>query len=369
MASNDEKQASAKERNLKLALGQIEKEYGKGSIRRLGDNSHENVPVISTGALSLDIALGLGGVPRGRVTEVYGPEASGKTTLCSHIIANAQRAGGVCAFIDTEHALDPQYAAIIGVNTEDLLISQPDCGEDALNIAETLVRSNSIDVLVVDSVAALVPRAEIEGQMGDTHVGLQARLMSQALRKLTGVINRSRTSLIFTNQIREKIGVMFGNPETTPGGRALKFYASVRIEVRREAIIKAPAGEALGNRVRAKVVKNKVAAPFREAHFDIMYAEGISRAGSILDVAMDHKLIEKRGSWFSFDGTQLGQGREQAKQAIDESEDVQRQILRKIREKLAEENIRLPDPGGPVQEVAPEPEQPEQPEQPEGEEE
>ena len=347
MANNETTTANARERNLKLALGQIEKEYGKGSIRRLGDNTHENIPVISTGALSLDIALGLGGVPRGRVTEIYGPESSGKTTVCLHIIANAQKAGGTCAFIDTEHALDPNYASMIGVNTEDLLVAQPDCGEDALNMAETLVRSNSVDVLVVDSVAALVPRAEIEGQMGDSHVGLQARLMSQALRKLTGVINRSRTCLIFTNQIREKIGVMFGNPETTTGGRALKFYASVRIEVRREAMIKSPTGEAMGNRTRAKVVKNKVAAPFREAHFDIMYAEGISRAGSILDVAMDHKLVDKRGSWFSFDDTQLGQGREQAKQAIAGNEEVQAAILSKIREQLAESNVRLPEPPAP----------------------
>ncbi len=352
MAAN-ETTANAKVRNLKMALGQIEKEYGKGSIRRLGDNTHENIPVISTGALSLDIALGLGGVPRGRVTEIYGPESSGKTTVCLHIIANAQKAGGTCAFIDTEHALDPQYAGVIGVNTEDLIVAQPDCGEDALNMTETLVRSNAVDVLVVDSVAALVPRAEIEGQMGDSHVGLQARLMSQALRKLTGVINRSRTSLIFTNQIREKIGVMFGSPETTTGGRALKFYASVRIEVRREATIKSPSGEAMGNRTRAKVVKNKVAAPFREAHFDIMFAEGISRAGSILDVAMDHNLIEKRGSWFSFEDTQLGQGREQAKKAIAESEEIQAQILAKIREQLAEKNVRLPEPATPPDAEAP----------------
>jgi len=334
----------AREKNLSIALAQIEKEFGHGAIRRLGDTSHDNIPIISTGALSLDIALGIGGVPRGRITEIYGPESSGKTTVCLHVIANAQRAGGVCAFVDTEHALDPQYANVIGVNTADLLVSQPDCGEDALNITEALVRSNAVDVLVVDSVAALVPRAEIEGQMGDTHVGLQARLMSQALRKLTAVVNRSRTSLIFTNQIREKIGVMFGNPETTPGGRALKFYASVRLEIRRSATIKAPSGEALGNQVKIKVVKNKCAAPFRQATFDIMYAEGISRAGSILDVASDLKLMEKRGSWFSFEGEQVGQGREQAKEAIKNDAALQAKILARIREELTKQNIRLPEP-------------------------
>jgi recombination protein RecA len=332
-----------RDKNLEIALSQIDKEFGKGTIRRLGDSSHLNVPIISTGALSLDIALGIGGMPRGRISEVYGPESSGKTTLCLHVIANAQKAGGVCAFIDTEHALDPAYASIIGVNTSDLLVSQPDCGEDALNIAETLVRSNAVDVLVLDSVAALVPRAEIEGQMGDTHVGLQARLMSQALRKLTGIINKSRTALIFTNQIREKIGVMFGNPETTPGGRALKFYASVRIDIRRAATIKAPSGEAMGNRVKTKVVKNKMAAPFRTAEFDIMYSEGISRAGSILDVAIDMQLVEKRGSWFSFNGEQLGQGREQTKTVIKTDEVLQKKLLDQIREKLAEKGGKLPD--------------------------
>jgi recombination protein RecA len=335
-----------RDKNLEIALSQIDKEFGKGTIRRLGDSSHLNVPIISTGALSLDIALGIGGMPRGRISEVYGPESSGKTTLCLHVIANAQKAGGVCAFIDTEHALDPAYAAIIGVNTADLLVSQPDCGEDALNIAETLVRSNAVDVLVLDSVAALVPRAEIEGQMGDTHVGLQARLMSQALRKLTGIINKSRTALIFTNQIREKIGVMFGNPETTPGGRALKFYASVRIDIRRAATIKAPSGEAMGNRVKTKVVKNKMAAPFRTAEFDIMYSEGISRAGSILDVALDMQLVEKRGSWFSFNGEQLGQGREQTKTVIKTDEVLQKKLLDQIREKLAEKGGKLPENAG-----------------------
>lgn len=344
MADQKSKQsADPRGKNLQLAVSQIEKEFGQGAIMRLGDQSHQNIAIISTGALSLDIALGIGGIPRGRVTEIYGPEASGKTTVCLHVIANAQRAGGVCAFIDTEHALDPQYARVIGVNTTDLLVSQPDCGEDALNIAETLVRSNAVDVLVLDSVAALVPRAEIEGQMGDTHVGLQARLMSQALRKLTGSINRSRTSVVFTNQIREKVGVMFGSPETTPGGRALKFYASLRLEIRRMATIKTPSGDAMGNRVKVKIVKNKLAPPFRIAEFDIMYAEGISRAGSILDVALDMKLLEKRGSWFAFEDDQIGQGREQAKQAIADDENLQKKLLQKIREKLAADNVRLPD--------------------------
>ncbi len=341
MAKKETKNADSQEKNLDVALKQIDKEYGEGTVRKLGDTSHTDVPTISTGALSMDIALGIGGVPRGRVTEVYGPEASGKTSVCLHVIANAQKANGVCAFIDTENALDPHYAELIGVNTTDLLVSQPDCGEDALNIAETLVRSNAIDVLVVDSVAALVPRAEIEGQMGDSHVGLQARLMSQALRKLTGVISRSRTAMVFTNQMREKVGVMFGSPETTPGGRALKFYSSVRIEVRRTSTIKAASGEALGNRVKAKIVKNKLAAPFKVAEFDIMYGRGISRAGSILDVALEMKLIEKRGSWFSFDGEQIGQGREQTKQAIQDSPDLEERILQRIRENLSTEEARL----------------------------
>ncbi len=332
-----------RQKSLGIAISQISKEFGDGAIMRLGDQRHQDVPTISTGALTLDIALGIGGIPRGRVCEVYGPESSGKTTLCLHVIANAQKAGGICAFVDTEHALDPQYAQTIGVNTDDLLVSQPDCGEDALNITDTLVRSNSVDVLVVDSVAALVPRAEIEGQMGDTHVGLQARLMSQALRKLTGIISRSRTSVIFTNQIREKIGVMFGNPETTPGGRALKFYASVRIEIRKIAVLKASSGDPIGSRVKTKVVKNKMAAPFRIAEFDILFAEGISRTGSILDVAIDLKLIEKRGSWFSFGDEQIGQGREQARKALMDDADLQSRILKRIREKLADNQVHLPD--------------------------
>ncbi|HOG50368.1 MAG TPA: recombinase RecA [Lentisphaeria bacterium] len=326
--------ADARERNLKLALGQIEKEFGKGSIMRLGDKSHETIPVISSGALSLDIAMGIGGFPRGRILEIYGPEASGKTTVCLHVVANAQKNGGICAFIDTEHALDPRYARVIGVNTDDLLISQPDCGEDALNIAETLVRSNALDVLIIDSVAALVPRAEIEGQMGDTHVGLQARLMSQALRKLTAIISKSNTCVVFTNQIREKIGVMFGSPETTTGGRALKFYSSIRLDIRRIATIKAPDGQAQGSRVKVKVVKNKLAAPFQECEFDIMYSEGISRAGSLLDVALEMKIIDKRGSWFSIDDVQIGQGREQTKKAIEADPELEEKIRTKIMERL-----------------------------------
>ncbi|MDD3119242.1 MAG: recombinase RecA [Victivallales bacterium] len=327
----------ARDKNLQIAIGQIEKEYGKGSIMRLGDrNAVNEVPTISTGALSLDIALGVMGVPRGRIIEIYGPESSGKTTLCLHIIANAQRAGGICAIIDAEHALDPLYAEKIGVNTKELLISQPDCGEDALNIVDSLVRSNAIDVLVIDSVAALVPRAEIEGQMGDSHMGLQARLMSQALRKLTGAISKSRTCCIFTNQIREKIGVMFGNPETTTGGNALKFYSSVRMEIRKITAIKSSSGEVIGNRTRVKIVKNKMAPPFKIAEFDINYSEGISRSGSVLDVATDMGLVEKRGSWFSFENEQLGQGREQTKEAISANPELLKRILDQIREKLSQ---------------------------------
>ena len=324
----------AREKNLKAALSQIEKAFGKGSIMRLGEQAHQVVPSISTGAISLDMAIGIGGVPKGRVVEIFGPESSGKTTVCLHIVANAQKAGGTCAFIDTEHALDPGYAKRIGVDTDNLLISQPDCGEDALNIAEMLVRSNAVDVLVMDSVAALVPKAEIEGEMGDSHVGLQARLMSQALRKLTPLIAKTNTCMIFTNQIREKIGVMFGNPETTTGGRALKFYASLRLDIRRIATIKAPDGTAQGSRVKVKVVKNKVAPPFMECEFDIMYAEGISKAGSLLDVAVDLGILEKRGSWFSFGDMQVGQGREQTKKVIAEDLELQAKIEAKVREKM-----------------------------------
>ncbi|OGV44217.1 MAG: recombinase RecA [Lentisphaerae bacterium GWF2_49_21] len=318
-----------------MALSQIEKEYGKGSIMRLGDtHMHVDVPIISTGALALDIALGIGGVPRGRVVEIYGPESSGKTTLCLHIIANAQRGGGVGALIDAEHAFDPQYAKMIGVNLDTLLISQPDCGEDALSITETLVKSNAVDVIVIDSVAALVPKAELEGQMGDSFMGLQARLMSQALRKLTGAISRSRTCCIFTNQIREKIGVMFGNPETTPGGNAMKFYSSIRMDIRRVTAIKDALGGVTGNRTRVKVVKNKCAPPFKIAEFDINFNEGISRAGSIVDVAVDFKVIEKKGSWFSFGSEQLGQGRDATKAYLQENPDIQKKILEKIYENV-----------------------------------
>jgi len=328
---------SAKEKSLQIAISQIEKEYGKGAIMRLGDESmHVDVATISTGALALDLALGINGLPRGRIVEIFGPESSGKTTLCLHVIANAQRAGGICAIVDAEHALDPGYAEKIGVKIEDLLVSQPDCGEDALNIVDTLIRSNSIDVLVIDSVAALVPRAEIEGQMGDAHMGLQARLMSQALRKLTGAISKSRCCCIFTNQIRDKIGVMFGNPETTTGGKALKFYSSVRMEIRKISAIQNAAGEVIGNRTRVKIVKNKMAPPFRNAEFDINFDEGISRSGSILDVALDKGILEKRGAWFSLDGEQLGQGREQVRIAIKENKELETKLLARIKEKLNE---------------------------------
>ena len=324
-----------REKNLLLAISQIEKEFGKGTIMRLGANAAvTDVPAISTGSMALDIALGIYGLPKGRIVEIYGPESSGKTTLCLHVIANAQAAGGNAAIIDVEHALDPAYAAKIGVDVDKLVVSQPDCGEDALNIVDTLIRSNALDVLVVDSVAALVPRAEIDGQMGDSHVGLQARLMSQALRKITGAASKSKTCLIFTNQIREKIGVMYGNPETTPGGNALKFYASVRMDIRKSTAIKV-GDTVIGNRARVKVVKNKMAPPFKVAEFDIMYNEGISRTGSILDVATDMGIIEKRGSWFSFDGEQLGQGRDQTKQLLADNPELQNRINERIKERIA----------------------------------
>ena len=327
---------AGRDKNLEIAISQIEKQFGKGSIMRMGDSKTAlgDVPVVSTGSLGLDIALGIGGLPAGRIVEIYGPESSGKTTLCLHVIANAQAKGGNCAIIDAEHAIDPGYAASIGVKVDELLISQPDCGEDALNIADTLVRSNSIDVLVIDSVAALVPKAEIEGQMGDSHVGLQARLMSQALRKLTGAASRSNTCIMFTNQIREKIGVMFGNPETTPGGNALKFYASIRMDIRKSTVIKDAAGNITGNRARVKVIKNKMAPPFRVAEFDIMYNEGISKAGSLLDVASDLGILEKRGSWFSLEGEQLGQGRDQTKALIANSPELQEKLMNLINEKI-----------------------------------
>jgi recombination protein RecA len=303
---------------IELAITQIERAYGKGAIMRMGEKALQKVPVISTGSISLDFALGVGGIPRGRVIEIFGPESSGKTTLALHIAAEGQRNGGTVAFIDAEHALDVAYARRLGVNVDELLVSQPDTGEQALDIAETLIRTNSIDVLIVDSVAALVPKAEIEGDMGDSHVGLQARLMSQAMRKLTAVLNRSRTIAVFINQIREKIGVMFGSPETTPGGRALKFYASVRLDIRRLATIK-DKNESVGNRVKVKVVKNKLAPPFREAEFDIMFGEGISRVGDLLDLATEKHLVEKSGTWFTYKEDRLGQGRENAKRYLTEN--------------------------------------------------
>lgn len=321
-----------KQKALEMALLQIEKQFGKGSIMKLGASAAQmNVSVIPTGSLAIDIALGVGGYPRGRIIEIYGPESSGKTTVALHAIAEAQRAGGYAAFIDAEHALDPKYAKNLGVNTDELLVSQPDTGEQALEIAESLVRSGAIDILVVDSVAALVPKAEIEGEMGDSHVGLQARLMSQAMRKLSGAISKSNTTAIFINQIREKVGVMFGNPEVTPGGRALKFYASVRLEVRRTETLKQGA-DAVGNRTRAKIVKNKVAPPFKQAEFDIIYGEGISREGAILDLGVEIDLVQKSGSWFSYGDVRLGQGRENARQFLRDNQDIALNIDRKIRE-------------------------------------
>lgn len=319
---------------LDLALAQIERAHGKGAIMRLGDRTGLHVEAIPTGSIALDIALGIGGIPRGRVTEIYGHESGGKTTLALHIVAEAQRLGGVAAYIDAEHALDPMYASRLGVNVNDMLVSQPDTGEQALDIAELLVRSGAVDIIVVDSVAALVPRAEIEGDMGDAHVGLQARLMSQALRKLTAAINHSKTSVVFINQLREKIGVMFGNPETTPGGRALKFYSSVRLDVRRVDSIKA-GSDVIGNRVRVKVVKNKVAPPFRQVEFDHMYAEGISREGGLLDVGLEMGLVEKSGAWFNYGTARLGQGRENAKEFLRQNVDVGAELERQIRESIA----------------------------------
>ncbi len=320
-----------KEKALDLAIGQIEKQFGKGSIMKLGESSaKEAVEFIPTGSLSLDLALGIGGIPRGRVTEIFGPEAAGKSTLCQHIIAEAQKSGGMAAYIDVEHVLDPAYAATCGVKVDDLLISQPDTGEQALEITETLVRSGALDVIAVDSVAALVPRAELEGEMGEAHVGLQARLMSQALRKLTAVISRSRTAVVFVNQLREKIGIVFGNPEVTPGGRALKFYSSVRIDLRRVENIKI-GNKVVGTRIRAKVVKNKVAPPFRLAEFDIMFDEGISKAGDLLDLGVEMGMIKKTGAFFSLDETRLGQGRENAKEYLRQRQDLAQEIERQIR--------------------------------------
>jgi recombination protein RecA len=335
----------ARHRALDMAVKQIEKNFGKGAIMRLGDAPVVRIDTISTGSLALDVALGVGGVPRGRVVEVYGPESSGKTTLAIHIIAEAQKMGGVCAFIDAEHALDVQYAAQLGVDLDNLLISQPDTGEDALNICDTLVRSGALDVIVIDSVAALVPKAEIEGDMGDSHVGLQARLMSQALRKLTGVINRTKTVVVFINQVREKIGVIYGSPETTTGGRALKFYASVRLDIRKTGTIK-EGTEVVGNRTKVKVVKNKVAPPFREAEFDIIYGEGISALGELIDLAVEHNIIQKSGSWFAFGDTKIGQGRDAAKNWLKENPTLQAEIRQTVRDQLIAPPTPVPETNG-----------------------
>ena len=323
-----------KDKTLDLAILQIEKQFGQGSIMRMGEDSIVKIEGISTGSISLNAALGIGGIPRGRITEIYGPESSGKTTLSLHIIAEAQKSGGYAAFIDAEHAMDPEYAKKLGVDTDNLLISQPDTGEQALDITETLVRSGALDVIVIDSVAALVPKAELDGDMGDSHMGLQARLMSQALRKLTGTVSKSRTSVIFINQIRHKIGVMFGSPETTTGGNALKFYASIRLDIRRIGQIK-EGDQVVGNRTRVKVVKNKVAPPFRMAEFDIMFGKGISRSGEILDLAVDHDIINKSGSWFAYNDTKLGQGRDAVKKMMDDNPELSEEVEAKIREQLA----------------------------------
>ena len=329
MVSDERKKA------LEIAMAQIEKNFGKGSIMKLGEVSTVSVDSIPTGALSLDIALGIGGFPRGRIIEVFGPESSGKTTVALHAIAEAQKQGGIAAFIDAEHALDPVYAKNLGVDVDNLIVSQPDTGEQALEIAEQLVRSGAVDIITIDSVAALVPKAEIDGEMGDTHVGLQARLMSQALRKLTGVLNKSKTVAIFINQLREKVGVMFGNPETTPGGRALKFYSSVRLEVRKQEAIKIN-GEVVGSKTKVKVVKNKVAPPFREATFDIVYGKGISNEGCILDLAVDLDIVDKSGAWFAYNGQKIGQGRENAKQFLLDNPEIMKEIEKKVRDKYNE---------------------------------
>jgi recombination protein RecA len=337
-----ERAQAERSKAVSAAIATIEKQFGTGSIMKLGAHSISAIDVIPTGSIALDLALGVGGIPRGRITEIFGPESSGKTTICQHVIAEAQRRGGVAAFIDVEHALDPAYARACGVNVDELLVSQPDTGEQALEITETLIRSGGIDCVVVDSVAALVPRAEIEGEMGDSFVGIQARLMSQALRKLTGAVSRSNTSLIFTNQLREKIGVMFGNPETTPGGRALKFYASVRLDIRRIETIKTGT-ESVGNRVRIKVVKNKVAPPFRVAEFDVMYGEGVSKEGGLLDVGVAMSVVTKTGAWFTFEETRLGQGREASKDFLKANPDIAATIDAKIRGKIDE--VELPVEG------------------------
>ncbi|MEU7481029.1 recombinase RecA [Lentzea sp. NPDC042327] len=325
--------APDRDKALELALAQIDKQFGKGSVMRLGEEGRAPIEVIPTGAIALDVALGIGGLPRGRVVEIYGPESSGKTTVALHAVANAQKAGGIAAFIDAEHALDPEYAKKLGVDTDALLVSQPDTGEQALEIADMLVRSGALDILVIDSVAALVPRAEIEGEMGDNHVGLQARLMSQALRKITGALSASNTTAIFINQLREKIGVMFGSPETTTGGKALKFYASVRLDVRRIETLK-DGGEPVGNRTRVKVVKNKVAPPFKQAEFDILYGKGVSREGSLIDMGVDQGILRKSGAWYTYEGDQLGQGKENARKFLLENPDIANEIEKRIKDKL-----------------------------------
>jgi recombination protein RecA len=340
-----------REKALGLALAQIDKQFGKGSVMRLGERPVTQTSVIPTGSIALDVALGIGGLPRGRVIEIYGPESSGKTTVALHAIANAQAEGGIAAFIDAEHALDPEYAKALGVDTDALLVSQPDTGEQALEITDMLVRSGALDIIVIDSVAALVPRAEIEGEMGDSHVGLQARLMSQALRKITGALNNSGTTAIFINQLREKIGVMFGSPETTTGGRALKFYASVRLDVRRIESLK-DGTDVVGNRTRVKVVKNKVASPFKQAEFDIMYGKGISREGSLIDVGVEQNIIRKSGAWYTYEGDQLGQGKENARNFLKENPDVAAEIEKKIKEKLGVGTGAGDAAGGPI-DVAP----------------
>ncbi|MGI8929362.1 MAG: recombinase RecA [Candidatus Limnocylindrales bacterium] len=334
--------ATERTRAVDAAILSIEKQFGRGSIMKLGTSERQSVDAIPTGSIALDLAIGVGGVPRGRITEIFGPESSGKTTLCQHVLAEAQKRGGVVAFIDVEHALDPAYARACGVNVDELLVSQPDTGEQALEITETLIRSGGVDCVVVDSVAALVPRAEIEGEMGDSSMGMQARLMSQALRKLTGAVSRSNTALVFTNQLREKIGVMFGNPETTPGGRAMKFYASVRLDIRRIETIKSGT-DSIGSRVRVKVVKNKVAAPFRVAEFDVMYGEGISREGGLLDVGVASDIVSKTGAWFTYGDLRLGQGREQAKEFLRGNPDVALRLEGEVRAKVA--TIRVPVEG------------------------
>src|SRR5690625_3035460 len=322
-----------REKALEVALGQIDRQFGKGSVMRLGDDSRPPVAVIPTGSIALDVALGIGGLPRGRIIEVYGPESSGKTTVALHAVASAQKAGGIAAFVDAEHALDPEYAKALGVDTDQLLVSQPDTGEQALEIADMLIRSGALDVIVIDSVAALVPKAEIEGEMGDSHVGLQARLMSQALRKIAGALAASKTTAIFINQLREKVGVFFGSPETTSGGKALKFYASVRLDVRRIETLK-EGGDAVGNRTRVKVVKNKIAPPFKQAEFDILYGTGISREGSLIDFGVEHQIVKKSGAWYTYEGDQLGQGKENSRNFLRNNPDIALEIENRIKDKL-----------------------------------